>query len=163
EVDRHVLTARRDAQAHADLTVSDLAERAAVLALHADGVFALLRKAGVVDDPSRHGLAALQRRNRMAGGDEPHRFVVPIAPGEKVQKTIGRAVRCRRLRLAARRDRLAALALAIAENSERVGRKRSPLAVLLKELSDLREVRLEPRLGRLRHASRHAADLALCA
>jgi hypothetical protein len=51
EIDREMLLWRGKCETDANLAVRNLACGASVLALHADGVLALLEKAGVVDDP----------------------------------------------------------------------------------------------------------------
>ena len=137
EVDGDVLLRRRDRQADADLAVRDLAGRAGVLALHADRVLALLEKAGVVDDPGpRHGRAA-HRFERVARGGQPHRVVVPRRVGDELLQALMRCIHVRDARARARRDRLHALALASADQPERVARE---VGASLRRPEDLAEV-----------------------
>src|SRR5690606_27458943 len=84
EVEGKLLGGGRGAQADADLTVGDLAGRAGVLPLHADGVLALLEKAGVVDDPGSDGFATSELVERVAGSFSTYGEVVPDTPSKEV-------------------------------------------------------------------------------
>src|SRR5579859_939061 len=147
EVHGDLLGARRDRQAHADLAVGDLAGRAGVLALNADRVRALLEKPRVVDDPRGHWLSLLHRLDGVACGLQPHGSVVPMAARQEVQQLLVDIVSLLRRATSAGRDRLGALALAVAEHPERVHGERLALAPILQVRADPSEELLEPRGG----------------
>ena len=131
EVDGQVLGAGRDTEAHADLTIGNLARRARVLALHADRTGPLLEEACVVDDPGRHLLSPrAQRRESVPCDHPPHGVVVPARPREEVEELVVRVLRFRLVAARARRDRLDALALPLAEDAEGVHGEGFPLALV---------------------------------
>src|SRR5580658_2917175 len=156
EVDRHVLVPRRDREAHAGLTVSDLAERAAVLALHADRVLALLREAGVVHDPGRHGLLPLKCPDDVASSLPPHALVVPRALAQKVEQPRLHSLARRRIARRTSSDRLDALSLAVTEDPVGVHGERLPLRSPTKMLADrVREEPFKPALHACIDLERH--------
>jgi hypothetical protein len=78
EIDGSVRAPGRDAEAHADLAIADLADGAGVLSLHANRVFALFREARVVEDPRIDGRARGHRVDGMAGGESTHVAIAPL-------------------------------------------------------------------------------------
>jgi hypothetical protein len=99
-------------QADRDLAVADLAQRARVLALHPRRVAAVLRDAGVVDDPGQH--AKLRRYPLRAGAHKQLRI-----PGRIGQELLHRLVASRRLAQPKQR-RLQALATAVLNQAAHV-------------------------------------------
>ena len=92
------------------LAVVLLAQLAAILPRHPDRVLALLRKAGVVDDPSLDRASPLDRRQHQLAHLGQHPLVRPGSLADKMQQRLmlrRRSGRCRH-----RRHRLDALALA---------------------------------------------------
>jgi hypothetical protein len=75
-------------QAHRDLAIVLLAELAAVLARHADGVLALLREAGVVDDPVPHRPVPLEGGQDPAAHRGQHRRVIPLGLGHDMMQRL---------------------------------------------------------------------------
>lgn len=67
-----------------DLTIVLLAARATVLARHPDGMQALLRDAGVIDDPRPHRGMALELRKQVVAGRAQHGALIPGRHGDKV-------------------------------------------------------------------------------
>src|SRR5438876_4665906 len=164
EVDGYVFVLRRDRQADADLAIADLPERARVLALHADRMLPLLRKAGVVDDPRRHRLLLLERRDDIARSLPPHAAVIPGTDSEEIQEPSLHALARRPRRSlflidAAGRasgNGLDALALALAEDAVRIQRERLLLLASRQTLADTAvEILPGPALHRLVLRARH--------
>src|SRR6185312_10984760 len=145
EVDGDLLRVTRDCEADSDLAIRDFARRARVLPLHADRVFSLFQEAGVVDDPHRDRLALLDLLDGVPRGREPHGSIVPRCASEKMKQLVLNALRLLRVGARARSDRLGALALAVAENAERVHRERLALAPVFQVNADaLSEELFEP-------------------
>src|SRR5690606_12749108 len=117
EVEGKLLGGGRSAQADADLTVGDLACRAGVLPLHADGVLSLFEKACVVDDPGGDGLATSEFFEGVAGSFSTHGEVVPDAPPQEVAELAVQIVSFARVSPQASGDGLGALAVAVAEQA----------------------------------------------
>src|SRR5262249_19078408 len=136
EVDWYMLGSRRDAEADADLAVGDLTSGLGVLALNADRMFTLLQEPRVVDDPRRDGLLLLQRFDRVFRTLPPHETVAPRTAADEVQEIVVHPLAHPLIAGYARGDRLDALALALPDDSERVGRERSPLFRTTKVLAD---------------------------
>src|SRR5262249_28342946 len=86
EVDGHVGRPRRDAQAHGDLAVGDLARAAGVLPLYTDRVRALFQKPRVVDDPRPDRLLFGQRGDRVLRGDRANVAIAPRRVAQKAQQ-----------------------------------------------------------------------------
>jgi hypothetical protein len=101
--------------ANRDLAVTDLAERAGVLALHPRRVFAILDDPRVVDDPGDD--ADLRRHPLGAGADQK-----PRIPGRVGQKLLHRLVAGRRL-LQPKQRRLQALAAALLDQPAHVHKR----------------------------------------
>ena len=118
EVDGQMLRTRGEREADADLAIGDLARGAGVLPLDADGVFALLEPAGVVDDPIFDGLALGQRAEGIIRGDQPRLVVIPLRIDHEMAKPLVQGVCLLGIRAAAGGNRLHALALAVAEQAE---------------------------------------------
>src|SRR5689334_21265609 len=78
EVDGNVRAARRDTQAHANLTIGNLACRACVLTLHADRMLALFEKASVVEDPRVDRLMLGHRRDGISCGCAANVAIAPV-------------------------------------------------------------------------------------
>src|SRR3954449_9245637 len=74
-VDQRVPPAAAVGQEHADLTVLDLAQRAAVLPRHAGRVAALLHEAALVDD--QHRVLGAQAPDRVLAAEVAGRLLVP--------------------------------------------------------------------------------------
>src|ERR1051325_11934651 len=96
-------------QADRDLTIVPLAELTAILTGHPDRVTALLRKAGVVDDPGFDHAAAFDERQDQLLDPAQDPLVRPWRVGDEMQQrlVLGRDPSRRRYR----RDRLDALAV----------------------------------------------------
>jgi hypothetical protein len=105
-------------QRHRDLAVILLAELAAILPCHANRVLALLRKAGVVDDPRFNRPLTLDRRQHHLAhlGQNPR--VRPGRVADEMQQRL--MLRCRPPRRGNRRHRLNALALARHDQAEAI-------------------------------------------
>jgi len=155
EIDRDVLVAGRDGQADADLAVRDLAGRTGVLPLHADRVGALLEKACVVDDPCLHRTSAGHRLQRITRRRTPNVAITPRRVGHEMQQPLVRRVGGRRIGASAARDRLRALALAVAENAHRIGREGLAAAWRSQNPSNLSEEPFEPLDNSRIHQRRH--------
>ena len=69
--------ARRDAQTHTELAISDLAGRARVLALYSDRMATLLEKSRIVDDPGLDRLLGGHRRESVLRSDPTDFAVAP--------------------------------------------------------------------------------------
>ncbi len=143
EIDGQVLGPRGDAEADADLTVGDLPCRARVLALHADGVTALLEEAGVVDDPGLDGLALVHGIERIARCDPAHFSVAPPRVADEVQKALMGGVHLPRVAANESSHRLDALALGVAEQPHRVDREGGAVLGIPEHLADPGEVALD--------------------
>jgi hypothetical protein len=89
----------------------------------------------------------------------PHRALRPRAVGEKVEEPIVCALRALRLAAGARGDRLDALALAVAQDTERIRGERLPLLASWKVRTDLLEVRAESTHARAVHLVGHACTM----
>src|SRR5690348_11466 len=111
------------AEAHSDLAVADLAQRAAVLTLYTDGVLALLRKASVVDDPAVDRLALGHRGQRVSSSFATNGLVIPRRISREVMKPLMFGIHALRVRARTRGDRLEALAFTLTEDPECVRRK----------------------------------------
>src|SRR3954451_25383904 len=77
-----------DRQRHSDLAVVLLAQLARVLAGHPDRMPALLRKAGVVDDPGLDRSAALDGRQGQLANLGEHHLIRPGGLANEVQKRL---------------------------------------------------------------------------
>jgi hypothetical protein len=115
-------------QAHRHLTKLLLAELATVLPRHADRVLALLREAGVIDNPVPHRAVPLERRQYLLAHRPQQRRIVPFGLGHHVMQRLVR--RLHPGRRDPRRHRLNALALARQQQPGAVGPgRRRPAAV----------------------------------
>jgi hypothetical protein len=112
EIDWNVILRRRDREADTDLTIRDLTGGAGVLPLHADGMLPLLEEASVVDNPCPGNRGASQLLDRIAGGVQPHRVIVPCGVGDEVEESLVSSVHVFHARSGARDDRFHALAVA---------------------------------------------------
>src|SRR5437870_2376243 len=138
--------ARRDTEAHADLTVADLPEGAGVLSLHSDRVLALLGEAGVVEDPRVDWISCHHLRDGVAGGESTHVAIAPVRIGEEVKQSLVSGVGQAGIGAGPRRDRLDALALAVAEQAKGIGRKRDTPLLVPQEVANATEILCEPTL-----------------
>jgi hypothetical protein len=129
------------------------------LALDPDRLFALLEKAGVVDDPRRDGLPLLDLFDGVAGGFEPNGTVIPNAATQKVQQLAVDVVNLFGVRAGTGRDRLGTLALAVPQNPAGVHGEGFPLPRVLQVSVDPAEKLVEPGC---RPAARFAARKARC-
>ena len=138
-------------QADRDLAVADLAQSARVLALHPRRVRAVLRDAGVVDDPGQH--AKLGRHPLGAATDQKLRL-----PGRVGQKLLHRLVASRRLAQPKQR-RLQALATAVLDQPAHIHERVLPLTHMRQRPHHPLDKREQPlaRLARrhLHHRSFH--------
>src|SRR5580658_26589 len=136
DVDGHLLARGGHTEADGHLAVGDLAGASRVLSLHAGRVTALLEHARVVDDPAGDRLSLGHRRDHV-----PSRFAsnVSIAPrglAHEVQQPVVQPLALLRIAAGPSRDRLHALALAVTQKAERVGRERCSLILSAKMLAD---------------------------
>src|SRR6266496_3691176 len=143
EIDWHVLGARGDAEADANLAVGDLAGRARVLALHADRMNALLEEAGVVEDPGFDGLTFRHGSERVLRRNPTHLQVAPPRAADKVQEPLMGSVHLLRAATHEGGHGLDALALGAAEQAHRVDRERSAALGTSEHLADPGEVALD--------------------
>src|SRR5260221_3845718 len=104
----------------------------------------LLEEARVIDDPGRDGLALLHGLDRVLRGFQPDCAIVPLAPAEKVAELAVNVVGLARVGACPGRDRLCALAFAVAEDAECVHRERLPLPPVLQVTSDAAKDPFEP-------------------
>src|ERR1043165_4335383 len=118
-----MLGSRCDAEAHSDLAVADFPQRPAVLTLYPDGVFALLRKARVVDDPDVYRLPLGHRGHRVSSSFATDRLVVPRRISCEVVKPLMLGIHALRVGACTCSDRFEALAFAVTEDPECIGRK----------------------------------------
>ena len=95
-------------QAYRNLAVVLLAQLTTILPGHADRVAALLRKAGVVDDPGLDRLVTRDGRQYLFAHTAQHRLIGPQRLGHKVQQLL--VLRGGPLRRGHRRQRFDALA-----------------------------------------------------
>ena len=115
---RHSARSVADRQADGDLTIILLAQLAAVLTRHADGMTPFLRKTRIVNDPGANRPLALNHRKHMIADLAQQRFVRPRRLADKVQQRLmlGRDPR----RRGHRRHRFYALALARHQQAQAV-------------------------------------------
>jgi hypothetical protein len=85
-IDKCVALAGGVAQIHRDLGVFDATGGAGVLALHPDGVSALLQITGLVDD--EHRLGRTEVLHNVAAQVLTHSVVVPHSPAQQVLQTL---------------------------------------------------------------------------
>lgn len=104
--------------------------------LDAYRVLSLFQEARVVDDPRRDRLALLDLLDGVPRGREPHGSIVPRSASEEVQQLVLNALGLLGVGARACGDRLGALALAVAENAERVHRERLALAPVFQMHAD---------------------------
>ena len=144
EVDRHVVGAGRQSEAHPDLAVGNLPCRAGVLPLHADRVRPLLEEAGVVDNPSLELVPRDQRRQRVANSLRSDIGVAPFRDTHEVEEPLVGRVGALRERIGSGRDRLRALALGIGQDPHRIRREGRSALLEFQHVADAPEVGLEP-------------------
>src|SRR6201996_2951390 len=156
EVDREVLRGRRNAQAHRHLAVGRLAGRPRVLTLHTGRVLPLLEEACVVDDPGHHRFTLLHRGDGVPRRREADLVVVPRRVRDEVVDPLVARARVLRVARGARRDRLHALPLRLAQQTHRVHRERFAAVTAAEQLADPVEVPFKPTLASGFHLVRHA-------
>jgi hypothetical protein len=120
--DRQARVIARNRQAHRDLAVVLLAELPAILPRHADRIRALLREAGVVDDPGSDRSLSLDDRQHLRPHDRKHGFIRPIRFRHEVMQRLMCGLHPTRLQ--PRRHRLHALALARQDQSRAISLER---------------------------------------
>jgi hypothetical protein len=99
----------------------------------------LLEEARVVDNPSRDGLTLLDCFERVPGGVQPDRPIVPLASPKKIAELAVHVVGLLRIGAGPGRDRLGALAFPVAEYAERVQGERFPLSPAFQVSADATE------------------------
>jgi hypothetical protein len=150
-----VIARSREREADANLAVGDLACRAGVLPLDADGVLALLEKARVVEDPRLHEAVLGQRFDCIPRREQSQFLVVPRRLGQEVQHPLMLSVGPRRVGAGPRDDRLDTLALAVSQEPHCVPREQLASSGVSQYLADLLEVVAQPALRRRVHCDVH--------
>src|ERR1019366_5506434 len=106
---------RGHSEAHADLTVGNLAGRASVLALYAHRVDTLFEKASVVEDPTHYPLPFGEHPQCVRGRHSAAILASPVRFAQKIRQPLMLGIDTPRIRAQARGDRLHTLAFTVAE------------------------------------------------
>ena len=152
KVDGQVSCLCRQRQAHADLAVGGLARRSRVLALDADRMLSLLDEPRVVDDPGLDALVLGHCLEAVVRGRTADLHIAPLGVGDEVLEPLMGSISLDGVAAGSRGDGLHTLPLALAEQTDRVGRKRRPPALVVKDFTELVHETDQPALGFNVHA-----------